>query len=222
MLKSIEKLKTDAWRTAGARYNAARRLKRRNLFATISVSLFAVVGVGLVVVQKTYNTPPGSPLDNYLTALSACLSVFLLVVNLIEWGAGNSVKADRLHQNAEELNAFWRKVDLEILKLNSNLPFESQASEMDSFLREYSEIKAKCYFNHDPIDDDLFVAIQWHASEFKINEKAKYGWWKRHWIRFLSFASSVWYFIMLWFVIAVLIFGIYQSWPQSQLISMIC
>ena len=76
MLKIIEKLKTDAWRTAGARYNAARRLKRRDLFSTISLSLFSAAGVGLAVIQKIYNPQSGSSLDNYLTGLSVCLSVF--------------------------------------------------------------------------------------------------------------------------------------------------
>ena len=65
-IEKFEKLKTDAWQTAGARYNAARRLKRRDLFATISLSLFSAIGVGLAVVQKIYNPQSGSTLDNYL------------------------------------------------------------------------------------------------------------------------------------------------------------
>jgi hypothetical protein len=213
MLKIYEKLKTDAWRTAGARYNAARRLKRRDLFSTISLSLFSAAGVGLAVIQKVYNPQSGSPLDNYLTVLSVCLSVFLLVVSLIEWGAGNSVKADRLHQNAEELSAFWRRLDLTILNLKSNPSSQPNPADAAARLKEYDEIKAKCGFNHDPLDDHLFVASQRHADEFKKNGKEPFCWLEERWLTFRSHFSSVWYFVSLWLVIAILIYV--TPWNQT-------
>lgn len=206
MLKIIEKLKTDAWRTAGARYNAARRLKRRDLFSTISLSLFSATGVGLAVIQKIYNPQSGSPLDNYLTGLSVCLGIFLLVISLIEWGAGNSVKSDRLHQNAEELSAFWRRLDLVIINLQSQPPTQASPSNLAVYLKEYDEIKAKCGFNHDPLDDYLFVASQRHANEFKRNGKEPYCWLEQRWLIFCSYFSSVWYFVSLWIIIAALIY----------------
>lgn len=206
MLKTLEKLKTDAWRTAGARYNAARRLKRRDLFSTISLSLFSATGIGLAVIQKVYMPPPGSPLDNYLTVLSVCLGVFLLVVSLIEWGASNSVKADRLHQNAEELSAFWRKLELVILDLRLNPSAQTNPLALVAHLKEYDEIKAKCGFNHEPLDDNLFVATQRHAEEFERNGKEPYCWFEERWFVVRSYFSSVWYFISLWLVIAALIY----------------
>jgi len=57
MKKYIQKLRTDAWRTGGARYNAGRRLKRRDLFATLSLSLFSATGVSLAVVQRKLSYP---------------------------------------------------------------------------------------------------------------------------------------------------------------------
>lgn len=185
------------------------------MFATISLSLFSAVGVGLAVVQKVYSPQSGSPLDNYLTALSVCLSVFLLVVSLIEWGAGNSVKSDRLHQNAEELSAFWRRLDLVILDLNSNSPSQIKASDMAVYLKEYDDIKAKCGFNHDPLDNHLFVATQRHADEFKKNGKEAYCWLEERWFLFRSIFSSVWYFVSLWLVIAVLIY--LTPWSQAAM-----
>jgi hypothetical protein len=212
MLKVIEKLKTDAWRTAGARYNAARRLKRRDLFSTISLSLFSATGVGLAVIQMIYTPQSGSPLHNYLTALSVCLSVFLLVVSLIEWGAGNSVKADRLHQNAEELSAFWRRLDLIILDLQSGA-LKTEISTIDMRQKEYDEIKAKCGCNHDPLDDHLFVASQRYANEFQRGGIEPYSRVQAIWFLFLSYFSSVWYFVGLWLVIGVLIY--LTPWSQA-------
>lgn len=212
MLKFIEKLKTDAWRTAGARYNAARRFKRRDLFATLSLALFAASGIGLAVVQRVYSFEPGSSADNYITALSVCIGVFLLVISLIEWGAGNSVKADRLHQNAEELNSFQRKLGLIIHDLQAGNSRTYQ--QIDEYRQQYDEIKVRSQFNHDPLDDHLFVATHRFADEFKTsNGEIPYYWIQGCWLAFQSICSSIWYFIVFWLVIATLIWNI--PWHQT-------
>jgi len=204
MLTILEKLKKDAWRTAGARYNAARRLKRRDLFATISLSAFSAIGVGLAVAQNVYSPTPGSSLDNYLTILSVCLSVFLLVISLVEWGSANSVMADRLHQNAEELSAFWRRLEVKIHGLKPDT--EISPDDALTHLKEYEEIKARCSVNHAPLDDKLFVATQRHAAEFVRDGKQPYNWIEQHWLALRAVFSSTWYFVLLWLIIVALIY----------------
>jgi hypothetical protein len=211
MLIFIEKLRTDAWRTAGARYNAARRFKRRDLFSTISISLFAAVGVGLAVVQRIYAFEPGSETDNYLTALSICLGIFLLVISLMEWGAGNSIKADRLYQNAEELNSFQRTLSLVMQDIKIGNPRNFQ--DFDEFRQHYEEIKTRSQFNHDPLDDYLFVATHRLAEEFKTpHGKIPYCWVEKQWLVFRSIFSSIWYFVAFWLVVIALIWK--TPWPQ--------
>ena len=39
----ISDLRTTAWRTAGARYNAARRLKQRETFSTVNLALLSAL-----------------------------------------------------------------------------------------------------------------------------------------------------------------------------------
>lgn len=213
MRQYIEKLRTDAWRTAGARYNASRRLHRRDLFATISLSLFSAAGIGLAVAQRIYAFEPGSPADNYITALSVSLGLFLLVISLVEWGAGNAVKADRLHQNAEELNAFQRKLGLLIAEKSAHNSVAS-SDESIEHLNNYEEIKARCLFNHAPLDDCLFVATHRHAEEFKTSSgKPPYCWLGERWLAFRSIFSSIWYFVGFWLIIAVLI-G-FTPWHQA-------
>lgn len=213
MQQFIEKLKTDAWRTAGARYNAARRLKRRDLFATISLSIFSATGVGLAVLQRVYCFKSGTQADNYITALSVCLSVFLLVISLIEWGAGNSVKADRLHQNAEELNSFQRRLGLALVNFGAGTNPSQQ--EAERLLQEYDEIKQRCSYNHDPLDDCFFVATHRNSKEFKAPDgTARYSWFGESWLALKSIFSSVWYFIALWIVIASLL--LLTPWPNEN------
>ena len=112
------KLRTDAWRTSSARYNAARRLKRKELFSTISLAFFSVLTIAMAVIQKVYSVEMRAitGLDNYVTSLSILAGIFIIVISLMEWGSRNGSNADALFKNAEELNSLQRSIHLEILK----------------------------------------------------------------------------------------------------------
>ena len=66
----LSELRTSAWCTSGARFNASRRLRRRDWFAMFSIAIFSAIGVGLAIVQKIYGFETGMPADNFVTALS--------------------------------------------------------------------------------------------------------------------------------------------------------
>jgi hypothetical protein len=165
MRKFLQNIRTDAWRTSSARYNASRRLKRRELISTISLAFFSALTVALAFLQRIYSTQSGTLLDNYLTALSVCLGVFLLVISLMEWGTANSAKADVLQRNAEDLNAFQRKVAQRIAELDAGEPINWQS--VDELRTEYETIKEHCSHNHDPIDDLAFIAKHRHSEEIQ-------------------------------------------------------
>jgi SMODS and SLOG-associating 2TM effector domain family 5 len=191
-------LQLEAWRTAGARYNAARRLQRRELFSTVSLALFSAASVGVAFLQRIY-APPGSRVDNYLTALSACIGVLLLTISLMEWGSRNGAKAEALHRNAEDLNASQREVRLLVARLDSG---ESIGwANVQTMKDRYEEIKARCSYNHDPIDDQLFLAAHRNAPEFQTTSGhpsiSQWGAFltKVHW-----YYASVWYFAIFWLV----------------------
>lgn len=197
-------LRTQAWRTAGARFNAARRLKRRELFSTVSLAMFSAISIALAFVQRLYSAQAGSPLDNYLTALSVCLGVFLLAISLMEWGAGNGAKANALHQSAEDINAFQTKVSQWLAQLESGATFGW--SDVDGLRGEYEVIKERCSCNHEPLDDELFRATHRLAKEFEGNDgKPRIGYWAGKWVAIRWHASSIWYFAIFWIVIAAVI-----------------
>lgn len=197
-------LRTQSWRTAGARFNAARRLKRREIFSTVSLAMFAAISIAVAFVQRIYSAQAGSPLDNYLTALSVCLGLFLLVLSLMEWGAGNGAKASALHQSAEDINAFQTKVSQWLAQLESGAPVAWP--DVDALRREYETIKERCSCNHEPLDDELFKATHRLAKEFEGGDgKPRISLWTAKWIAIRWHASSVWYFAIFWFVIAAVI-----------------
>lgn len=194
-------LRTVAWRTAGARYNAARRLRRRELFSVSSLAFFSALSVAVAFVQRIYSPQPGTPLDNYLTALSMALGVFLLAVSLMEWGAAHGVKADMLHRNAEELTGFQIKLARVLAQHSSGvLPDD----EIESLRVEYEAIKSRCGSNHSPLDDELFRAKHRTAPEFLTQGGApKMGWLWSRWVILQWGCSSVWYFVCAWLLILI-------------------
>ena len=200
----LSDLRTSAWSTSGARFNADRRLRRRDGFATLSIAIFSAIGVGLAIVQKIYAFKSGTAIDNYLTALSVCIGLFVIVISLIEWGASNSVRADALLRSAEELNKFQRKVGQILARCADGYVMEVE--EIDALRVEYEEIKMRCPFNHEPIDHDLFLASHRFSPEFlSAEKKPRICWFRAQWVAFVSFFNIVWYFGIFWIVIAFLL-----------------
>lgn len=197
-------LRTNAWRTEGARFNAARRLRRRDWFATFSIGIFSAFGIGVSFVQKVYEATAGTPADKYLTALSVCLGLFVIVISLIEWGASGSVKAESLYQNAQELNAFQRKLAQVLAEIGGGRVLV--ADEVTEFREEYERIKGGCAHNHEPVDDQLFLAQQRFNTDFStLFRRPKPSWLEATWRKAQSILSVVWYFGLFWIVVCGLL-----------------
>lgn len=201
MEEFLRTLRTDAWRTSSARYNAARRLRRRELFATVSLTFFSALSVAIAFVQRVYVTGGGA-VDNYLTALSASLGIFLLAISLMEWGAANGVKAEALHRNAEELNGFQRRLALVLSQLSAQQPMSW--NQVEALSDEYEKVKTQCIYNHQPLDELHFRATKRTAPEFRRPDGAEaIGCVEAAWIVLKWEISSVWYFAVFWIIIAL-------------------
>ncbi len=201
MQQFISDLRTKAWRTAGSRYNAARRLKQRETFSTFSLAMLSASSVAAAVAQRIYSPQPGTPLDNYLTAVSVALGVFLLAISLLEWGASYGAKADALHRNAEDLTAYQIKLGYVLARMSSGKVVDD--TEVDVLRSEYETIKARCPHNHTPSDDKLFKAQQRMAPEFgAANGKPGMTGWDVLRIKAQWQWSTIWFFLCIWIAIA--------------------
>lgn len=205
----ISDLRTTAWRTAGARYNAARRLKQRETFSTVSLALLSALSVAAAVAQRIYSPNSGTALDNYLTAISVAVGVFLLAISLLEWGAANGAKSDGLHRNAEELTAYQIKLKQNLAQMNLGKVLTD--AEVDSFRIEYEAIKNRCAHNHSPLDDKLFRAQQRKSKEFTSAQAGQcMSDLEALCIWLMWECSTVWFFLLVWIAIAAA--GIYSWW----------
>lgn len=200
MREFMRSLRTQAWRTAGARYSAARRLRRRELFSTVSLALFSALSIAIAFVHRIYAEQQGTEWDNYLTALSIALGVFLLAISLMEWGARNGAQADALHRNAEALTAFQLKIAQRVSEFDAGAPLAWP--DVEALRIEYEVIKRECQYNHEPLDDLQYRASKRLAPEFAGPDgkpeisKAQAAW---VWVRW--FLASVWYFALFWVAI---------------------
>lgn len=200
MKQFLSDLRTISWRTAGARYNAARRLKHREWFSTFSLASLSALSIAVAFAQKVYSPTPGTPLDNYLSSLAVALGVFLLAISLMEWGAGYGARAEALHRNAELLTAFQLKLAQTLAQIDAGRPVTDK--EVDDLRLEYEAIKDKCPHNHIPSDDALFRAHQRLAEEFKgENGKPTMSLLVAAQTRLLWHASELWFFGIVWILV---------------------
>jgi hypothetical protein len=170
------------------------------LFSTVSLALFSALSVAVAFVQRIYAAQQGTAWDNYLTALSVALGIFLLAISLMEWGARNGAQADALHRNAEALTAFQLKVAQRLSELESGTPITSR--DVEAMRIEYEDIKRECQYNHEPLDDLRFRASKRLASEFTgADGKPDIGVARAAWVWVCWFLASVWYFALFWIAI---------------------
>jgi hypothetical protein len=208
----IAELRTTAWRTQSARYNAARRLKRRDWFGVLSIGGFSAIGVGVTIVQKVYGVTAGTSADSYLTALSVCLGLFVVVISLIEWGMSGAVKAEALYQNAQALSAFQRKLQQILAEAVDGRALK--AEEITQLREEYERIKESCPYNHEPVDDQAFLVHQRFSSEYaKLFKRPPPGLFRALWVNAWSTLSVIWYFGLFW--LAVLALCLMTPWGQG-------
>ncbi|WP_152033801.1 SLATT domain-containing protein [Paracidovorax avenae] len=201
MQEFLGMLQTKAWRTAGARYNAARRLNMREAMSMWSLTLLSALSIAVAFFQKVYSPQSGTPLDNYLTVAAMTLGVFLLILSLLEWGAKYGARAEALHRNAELLTAFHLKVAFTIK--HAEYATTITPCVVDKLRIEYEEIKDRCGTNHHPRDDALFRAYHRNSPEFTSNGKPRIIWIESQWIKIIWILSEAWIFIAIWLLVAI-------------------
>lgn len=197
----ISDLRTRAWRTSGSRYNAARRLKQRESLSIFSLAMLSSLSVAAAVAQRIYSPQPGTPLDNYMTAVSIALGVFLLAISLLEWGSAYGAKADALFRNAEDLTAYQLKLAQVLAKIDAGKAVDD--GEIDLLRLEYETIKGRCPHNHALSDHELFRAQQRMAQEFEAaNGKSAMTGWEAMIIKVRWHLSTIWLFFLIWMAVA--------------------
>lgn len=152
--EAAQVLRTKMWRTAGARFNCQRRMKYRDTASSFTIAILSVYLIAISVAQKIFNVGQQNPdIDNYLTFIAIVGAVFIIVISLIEWAGNFSIRAERLFENATEINLHRARLERALI---DGVPVATLQSEFEAVSLEYEKLVDKHSPNHDPIDDLLF------------------------------------------------------------------
>lgn len=166
-----DQLLKEMKRAKGARFNASKRLERRDRRRTNVVAYASASVIVLTLLPTFFATP--ELLTKLLALATIAMSLIILAYSLLQGQANDPVKADQFHRCATEINELRRHLRAKIAVKPDEL--EKISKEYDSILRRYS-------INHDEEDYELYQ--QQHPDEFEDLTVRK----KRVWIpsRFLS------------------------------------
>lgn len=172
-------MEKNIWITKGARFNASRRLIRKHNASIMTISILSLYNIGIGIVPEHFLSQFIS--DDWQSPLAVLLSVFILILSLLEVSHSYELKSDRLHRNAVAIS-------------------ELSSLEASEARKKYDELIRECPENHSPVDDKKFRAE--HPHEFNLECEVKgykflgvTGWW----YMLLSLADTYWLYCCLLF-----------------------
>lgn len=170
-------------KTRGARFIAASTLETKERF---SVGTMAFLSTYLMAVAVWQIAIPGL-FDDKTTqiygAISVVASVSLLVLTLLDFAYGRSVKSEKLHQNAIKISMLMRQLERELQKPSPDV------LNMQNLAAEYEKEIAETQINHTEADYQKHLLQRADRST---------GWnrvlndVKLRWLTFSDYAKSLW------------------------------
>lgn len=158
MSNCLNKLDMQVWRTKGARFNAYRRLLRKHYASVFTISILSLYNIGLNLVP--YSSFQNISSANDLSVSSIFISIFILILSLLEFSKGYELKSERLHNNAMELSQFYSELKIAQAE-NQKLTVE--------LTEKYHRIIKSCPENHSPQDDNKFKTEHPHVFDLQYN-----------------------------------------------------
>ncbi|MGE8360986.1 SLATT domain-containing protein [Pseudomonas sp.] len=144
-------LATKIWKTKGSRLNAYRRLNVRAKLSLYLISIYSAYVLIASIFEKEFS----AAIPNYPSApnvILISLSLFILIISIIEGTSRSEIIANNLHENAKKLTPLLNK--LEIIR-NHPSP-ETSIAQLEKINKKYSSIIDSCSDNHSPIDYEKF------------------------------------------------------------------
>jgi hypothetical protein len=165
------------WKTKSSRFNAQVRLSAKHSLSIISTAILAFYLFAASLVDLLHqSSASGSP--RVLSVLTVIISVFLIIISLLESTKNHQREADRMHQCALEISELYNRFQA--------LPMERANEERVRYSGLYSEILKKFEINHKDIDYMRFQIA--FAKDLKIDgfsvfalyTKYVFYWWAEY------------------------------------------
>jgi len=137
------------WITRGARYNAYRRLKKKHDLSIATIAFLSSYALIINSITFVNFIPLKSHQLNYITFFTIVISVFILVLSLIDSSKDYKMNADKLYISAIEIENLYN--ELQKIRHTAVSPREKEKT-FNVVSSSYSRILQLYQVNHDLID----------------------------------------------------------------------
>lgn len=181
--RATDNLLRKMWKTKSARFNAHERLMSRQRLSTVATSALACYLIAASILQLTLPAAAEGTLGKIITSAVLILSVFLLMITLIESGRNYSAEADKMHRSALEIAELYNRFQA--------LDLGAAEAERSRFTDEYSAVLRSSEVIHKDIDSLRFQLA--YRTDLKLD--------------FPTLALTVTRFLVLWVLEYILYIG---------------
>lgn len=130
--------------TKACRYAADKRKSFNNKLSIFSISTLSLSVIALSILGVSYVDNIPENMQHHITATTLILSVFIIILSVIEFNNDDALSAFSLRQNAREISRLHSQYEAEYDAINEE--------KRRKYSSQYDEILDRCIFNHDDID----------------------------------------------------------------------
>ena len=173
-----------------ARFNAEKRLLRREHVTDVAFALAGVLGFIVPVFLQSFDYAFDTHQKNVIAFSSFSMGALAMVFGLVQKGQQLRDKARELHDCARKVNS---------IRLRAKAMEETDPEKLEGLLREYDAALAACPVNHDNMDWELGEAR--HAFYTTADEaKKQSAWWRLFRAHVVVFFNVYWVLLLVCFV----------------------
>ncbi|MDJ0599513.1 MAG: SLATT domain-containing protein [Crocosphaera sp.] len=194
-----DKLNRKVWITKGSRFEASRKLSLQSQLSITSISFLSIYAIGISIIQNIIDlTGQCRSLNNLYTITAILLSVFILVLSLLEGLKNYQLRAERLYNNAKDLSKLYGKIDYLLSFELEHKNLNEQQKFIEPINNEYNELIDRCQENHDSDDYWLFKAkhLKDFPEDFKNIGCVPIGWPRSCWIQISYIIKHYWLYMI--------------------------
>ena len=133
--------------TAGARFNASKRLLKHDKRLNVSVAVLSCFIILLSIFQALKQLEDAA--NQNLTIFNIILSVSVLILALLQYASSDAVHAEQHHRCALEIEEVRRQLDIILVN-----PSEHSLMEV---VNRYNSVLRNSNINHDDDDRSLYI-----------------------------------------------------------------
>jgi hypothetical protein len=151
-----EELSRKIWITKGTRFNAHQRLTSKHNWSLAAISFSSAYVLIITIVGYFPIFSLNSQQKDILSFFAITLSLFILVLSLLETSKSHQMKAKEFHDCGRRLSGLYDKLRHILTIGKSNISMTELSAQLLLITKEYDSILDQCNENHKEINLVIF------------------------------------------------------------------